>query len=577
MRPILPLLIVVTALALFGYAWMKSGPREDDGAGNGADAPDARGTYLTDEQRVRLFDLERADLLLGRALKPWTEAIRAKDRERIGAALASSFEGRCPIVPSGVERRAGGGLVFGHARLEGADAKTAETFLAWIMDLTSRFDRIDAVKFGRRYNSVEILEGPQGRAESTGTWRVAGVRDGSAPLEVSGKFRLRHRGMSPDAPVENPWIFGLELFDVSVVHAERPLFREITADTGIDVDGLHDNWRPEHLEKSFQILTGGIYLGDVNGDDHLDALVTDVHRTWLYIGKGDGSFVDSGWNPKVPERVYAALFDATGDGRVDVLLDGLLYEFDPRQGKPVPIEGATRMPNGDASLCDYDRDGLVDVYFRDSGRFYPGDQPRAFFDNDRIAGRENLLFRNLGGGKFEDVTALAKASGGFGRTFATTWFYADGDEWPDVFCANEFGRNALLINNGDGTFDDGPEIDAQFGGFSMGVTAGDLDDDGVTDLYVSNMYSKAGHRVYHHLDLDAYPPNVRRMFMASIKGNKYYRGRTGTAFDDWSFDAGVNEVGWGWSGAMADFDLNGRLDIYAPCGHSSADKSKPDG
>ena len=89
-------------------------------------------------------------------------------------------------------------------------------------------------------------------------------------------------------------------------------------------------------------------------------------------------------------------------------------------------------------------------------------------------------------------------------------------------------------------------MDAEFGGFSMGVATGDLDGDGHADLYVSNMYSKAGHRVYHHLDLSVYPENVRRMFMSSVTGNRYYRSRGDTTFDDRTLEAGVNRVGWGW-------------------------------
>ena len=111
----------------------------------------------------------------------------------------------------------------------------------------------------------------------------------------------------------------------------------------------------------------------------------------------------------------------------------------------------------------------------------------------------------------------------------------------------------------------------------MGVASGDIDGDGAIDLYVSNMYSKAGQRVFSHLDLSIYPQSARRMFMSSVMGNRYYRSVGDLTFEDRSVAGGVHAVGWGWSGALADFDLDGWLDVYAPCGHTSVNAARPDG
>ena len=96
--------------------------------------------------------------------------------------------------------------------------------------------------------------------------------------------------------------------------------------------------------------------------------------------------------------------------------------------------------------------------------------------------------------KFEDVTEASNAKGNGAWTFAAVWFDANSDGWPDMMTACELGMNAFLINNGDGTF---REVDLPdgFGGFSMGITVGDFDNDGRPDPYVANMYSKAGERI----------------------------------------------------------------------------------
>jgi hypothetical protein len=476
---------------------------------------DPERSYLTDEQRLELFDLERSDLLLGRALRPFNGAIRSGDTAAVRVALADGFEGVLAELPEAARLTPSGGPVASGALapVEGG----ADALVRWVEGLDALFDEIETVAFARYSNSHEIIEGESARAESRGAFRVAG-RTPTGLLEIAGTFLLEHQGFErfgEDEEVEDQvvdvegWIHGLRLEEVVFAASEKHLFEDVTAVSGIVTDELHDNWVDGDRETL--IFTGGCYLGDVNRDGHLDLLVTEILRpllfmqeipstTRLWFGQGDGTFEDSGWRPPPPYvkfkngvirpfEPYAAIFDATGNGIVDVLHAGV------------------KLPNADATLCDYDRDGLVDLFFVNSGPQAPKEerQENVFFDEDRTNGRANQLFRNLGGGRFENVTKKANASPAFGRTFAATWFYADGDDWPDLFGANEFGKNVFLVNQGDGTFREAADVDDVFGGFSMGVTSGDVDGDGRADLYVSNMYSKAGQRVYSHLDLGVYP------------------------------------------------------------------------
>ena len=564
--------------------------------GEPAPAVDPDRSYLTSEERLRLFDLERSDHLLGIALAPFQEGIRTGDQTAIRDALSDSFRAVLPAPPDEAALEVGDRF-YRRGVLDRLESTDREGFVRWASAIAAPFETIDTVAFNRYRNSSEIIDGPAARAESAGSFRIAGTHRGGGLLELSGKFELIHDGFErfgEDEAIEHQevdvsrWIHELGLADVVFAASEAPFFKDVTETCGIDVSSLHDNW--VHTQRGTIIFTGGAFLGDVDHDTHLDLLVTEMLRTRLYLGNGDGTFTANDWKPRAPmvklpngqARVlepYATIFDADGNGKVDVLHAGTLYTWSDKRNEMVRLRTDAKLPNADASLCDYDRDGLVDLYFVNSGKFPKKEDRRenVFFDDERTNGRANQLFRNMGGGRFKNVTKAAHASPGFGRTFATTWFYANDDDWPDLFGANEFGRNVFLINQGDGSFREVDDVDPVFGGFSMGVTSGDMDGDGRADLYVSNMYSKAGQRVYHHLDLDIYPENARRMFVASVTGNRLYSSRGDLTFEDARAYAGGYAVGWGFSGAMFDFDLDGWLDVYAPCGYISVDRTKPDG
>ena len=96
--------------------------------------------------------------------------------------------------------------------------------------------------------------------------------------------------------------------------------------------------------------------------------------------------------------------------------------------------------------ADYDRDGRLDLYltYADSKRVNSSKvQPFIKAEND---GSPNVLLRNLGNLRFEDVTAQAGVSGGARISFAAAWFDANHDNWPDLYVVNDFSDNVFFIN-----------------------------------------------------------------------------------------------------------------------------------
>jgi hypothetical protein len=271
-----------------------------------------------------------------------------------------------------------------------------------------------------------------------------------------------------------------------------------------------------------------------------------------------------------------AWVDIDGDGWEDLFLAGRVYRNE--EGKRLADytdRCSLRVPpdTGNVVVADYDRDGRLDLYVARSGR--PG--ARSWLEGTSAEPKGNYLFRNKGGWQFEDVTESSGTAGGRRSTFTAVWLDANNDGWPDLHVINEFGDGVLLVNNGDGTFAEHPLADrpADFG--TMGVAAGDIDNDGNIDLYCADMYSKAGTRVIGNLAPDAYPPPILEKMRRFVAGSQLHLNKGGLKFEQAGKKMQVAAVGWAYGPCLADLDNDGWLDIYATAGYVSRNRDALDG
>jgi hypothetical protein len=180
--------------------------------------------------------------------------------------------------------------------------------------------------------------------------------------------------------------------------------------------------------------------------------------------------------PAVAAVVACASLAVRADGPGELFRDitrqaGVTFAHHAAPDKKYIVESMS----GGVALADFDRDGLPDVFFVDSLTVATSGDPNA---------SRSALYRNLGGGRFEDVTDKAGvAHVGWGMGVCTA--DVDGDGWEDLY-VTALGGNHLFHNNGNGTFADiAKEAGVAAGGWSTGCGFADYDRDGRLDLFVS--------------------------------------------------------------------------------------------
>jgi hypothetical protein len=363
---------------------------------------------------------------------------------------------------------------------------------------------------------------------------------------------------------------------------------------------------PAWTPKTFEIIKygpAGVSAVDYDDDGWYDIFFADGARPRLYRNTG-GAFTDVTVAAGLPERapgVNVGIFaDFDNDGHKDLFLGcftdrsrlfkSVADEQAPAGRKFVEVtdaSGMTKKGDGDfvvvASAGDYDNDGDLDLYV---GRYLDPRKnlPTTLFYTRN--GEGNSLLRNDGNFHFTDVTKQAGINE-TGLSLGVAWGDYDSDGDVDMYVANDFGRDALLRNNGDGTFTDASkETGAYDPGYGMSATWGDIDNDGDLDIYVSDVHS--GQRwygqaatLYKYLVTSARQGTMLEDFGAykeiydnvgtdwasygdkTVKGNALYVNDGKGKFTDVSEASRVNPYGWFWSSTMFDYDNDGRQDIYA--------------
>ncbi len=262
----------------------------------------------------------------------------------------------------------------------------------------------------------------------------------------------------------------------------------------------------------------GCAVGDVNGDGHEDLFVACFGRNALFLGQSDGGFVDGSEAASLDREAWSssgAFGDLDGDGDLDLYVVNYV-QFDPAS-LPAPME------------------------FRGA---------KVFGGPMGLPGEPDRVYENLGEGRFRDATAdwgfgAAQPSYGLGVVIADL----DGDGSAEVLVGNDSQANFLFQRGEDGRFLDagsasGLALDENgWGQATMGIALGDVNDDGMPDVFSSNFMS----------DHDTLHVN-----------------QGGLRFEDRSRRSGLSMVSMpylGWGCDFADIDQDGLQELLVVHGH----------
>lgn len=384
-------------------------------------------------------------------------------------------------------------------------------------------------------------------------------------------------------------LLGSILFSSSAPPADKLFSLLSSKETGIKFNNKLKDTKEHNIMIYSNFYGGaGVGIGDVNNDGLADIYFAGNQVSdRLYLNKGGMKFQDitkqagilddGGWSSGV---VFG---DVNQDGLTDIYVCRELYDDQPdlRKNKLYINQGNNKfeesaeafgLANSErtrgATFLDYDKDGDLDLFLLNQPP-NPGDYS-PFYNTELLLDEYSPRLMENQGAKFVDVTekaGLLKA--GFPNGVSASDI--NGDGWTDLYIANDFWvPDFVYVNNGDGTFSNkADEALKHMSYFSMGVDAGDMNNDGLLDLMVVDMVAEDNYRLKANMS----GMNPDKFWKVVEEGGHYqYMFNTlqvnngDLSFSDIAHLGGIATTDWSWTNLFADLDNDGWKDIYVTNG-----------
>lgn len=324
--------------------------------------------------------------------------------------------------------------------------------------------------------------------------------------------------------------------------------------------------------------SAGTVLADVNGNRHLDILVTTYSRgTILLLNNGDGTFThatQSGLDSTTVGGTTMTLADVDGDGYLDLYVTHYIDERVRDLYSPGELLGSN-------------------VAVREGDRYNINEEFQKFYTNIfsvmgptlREKGTRDELYLNQGGvgdewQGFKKVKNLEDhfldengAPLGVGEGWGLTARFEDmnGNGLPDLYVCNDFWTlDQFWINQGDGVFKKIDPLNYRHMSLSaMGIAVGDVNNDGHADFFVSDMLSPVhSDRMRQIINLDPFPVQPGEILnQPQYTQNTLYINRGDNSFVETANFSGVEASGWSWATSFIDADLDGLQDLFITTGY----------
>ncbi len=353
-------------------------------------------------------------------------------------------------------------------------------------------------------------------------------------------------------------------------------FEEVAHRAGLNFQ-LNSNVTPQRY--SIETMAGGVAAFDYDNDGLLDlfftngAAIPSLEKTgpqyWnrLYHNNGNGTFTDVTEKAGVQGVGYSmgvAAGDYDNDGFVDLYVtgvnrnqmlhnngDGTFTDVTAKAGVPGNLPDKRKGWSVTAGWFDYNNDGRLDLlvvnyldYNLKTVALCSTRKLATYCSPDDFQGLPNILYRNNGNGTFTDVSAESHIADYVGKGMGVAFADYNNDGRTDIFVSNDTFPNFLLRNNGDGTFtDEATEAGVAYkengkAVAGMGAEFRDMDNDGKPDIFHTAMFG------------DTFP-------LYQNLGNGQFQEVTGVAGL-----AGPTSKLTGWGAGAYDFDNDGWKDLF---------------